>query len=87
MSDDFQAVVDELRDLIREMSPASCASVSETDRLIDDLGYDSLTLIELAVAIEDRFDLPAITEEEAMKIRTVGDLEGFVAGSKRSAVS
>ncbi|HEY3830132.1 MAG TPA: phosphopantetheine-binding protein [Solirubrobacteraceae bacterium] len=78
---------DTLRSLLVQMSPKDIQSVSADDRLVEDLGYDSLTLIELAVAIEDRFDLPAISEEEAMRIRTVGDLEQFIANSSGSAVT
>jgi acyl carrier protein len=81
------AVADELRGLIARMSPKNVKSVSAGERLVEDLGYDSLTLIELAVAIEDRFDLPAISEEEAMRIRTVGDLERFIANPHGSAVN
>ena len=80
------AVADELRGLIVRMSPKNVESVSDDERLVEDLGYDSLTLIELAVAIEDRFDLPTISEEEAMRIRTVGDLERFVANPHGSTV-
>jgi acyl carrier protein len=86
MTDQSHAVVNELRGLILRMSPRTVASTAAEDRLVEDLGYDSLTLIELAVAIEDRFDLPAITEEEAMRIKTVGDLERFVASPHGSAV-
>jgi acyl carrier protein len=86
MTDQSHAVVDKLRGLILRMSPRTVASASAEDRLVEDLGYDSLTLIELAVAIEDHFDLPAITEEEAMRIKTVGDLERFVSSPRGSAV-
>jgi acyl carrier protein len=81
------AVADELRGLIGRMSPKNVESVSGGERLVEDLGYDSLTLIELSVAIEDRFDLPAISEEEATRIRTVGDLERFIANPHGPAVT
>jgi acyl carrier protein len=42
-------------------------------RLQEDLGADSLTLVEIALALEDRFNL-SIPDEEWEKVSTVGDL-------------
>jgi acyl carrier protein len=42
-------------------------------RLVDDLGADSLTLVEITMAIEDRFNL-STPDERWEKVRTVGDL-------------
>ena len=41
--------------------------------LVDDLGFDSLKMVELMLAVEDRFDVP-IPIAEAQKIKTVQDL-------------
>jgi acyl carrier protein len=48
-----------------------------TDRLVDDLGLDSLTLTTLAVELEDRFRI-ILSDEEAAKVRTVGELVQMV---------
>jgi acyl carrier protein len=45
---------------------------------IDDLGADSLDTVELVMALEEEFDTE-IPDEEAEKIRTVGDVMAFVA--------
>ena len=42
-------------------------------RLVEDLNIDSLMLIELALTLEDRFDL-LIPDERLEKVRTVGDV-------------
>jgi acyl carrier protein len=42
-------------------------------RLQDDLGADSLTLVEITMVLEDRFNL-SIPDEEWEKVSTVGDL-------------
>ena len=41
-------------------------------KFIDDLGADSLDLVELVMALEEEYDTE-ITDEEAEKIQTVGD--------------
>lgn len=44
---------------------------------IDDFGADSLDLVELAMEIEDEFDIE-ITDEEAEKIKTVGQAIKYI---------
>jgi len=47
--------------------------IQETDRFYEDLGAESMDLVNLAVAIEDNFGI-FIPEEELASIRTVSDL-------------
>lgn len=47
--------------------------------LVDDLGADSLTLVEITMAIEDEFNL-SIPEERWERVRTVGDLFEALGG-------
>ncbi len=47
--------------------------------LMDDLGADSLDLVELIMALEQEFDVE-IPDEDAEKIKTVGDAVNFVKG-------
>lgn len=46
-------------------------------RLVEDLGLDSLALLTLAVAVEDRFEI-CLDEDEEAEIATVGDLVALV---------
>ena len=43
---------------------------------IDDLGADSLDLVELIMALEEEFDIE-IPDEEAEKLKTVGDAVNY----------
>lgn len=78
MTSQSNDVVTDVRGLIAGMSPKEMPIVAPQARLIEDLGYDSLALIELAVAIESHFGIEAISDEQAMGIATVGDLERLV---------
>ena len=46
---------------------------------VDDLGADSLDVVELTMALEEAFSLPDTPEDELMNIHTVGDLAAYVS--------
>lgn len=48
-----------------------------TSSITEDFGADSLEMVELAMALEDAFDI-AIAEEEYASLRTVGDIVNFI---------
>ena len=52
-------------------------AVRPEDRLYEDLGAESMDLVNIAVAVEDRFQV-FIPEEELAGLRTVGDLYALV---------
>jgi acyl carrier protein len=45
---------------------------------VDDLGIDSLDVVELVMELEDAFNMGEIPEEDLKKMRTVGDLVDYV---------
>jgi acyl carrier protein len=64
--------------VVAEMAPLWCARPNPSTRLREDLGYDSLSLLELAAALEDEFDLPPTAELDAQLADTAGDVERIV---------
>jgi acyl carrier protein len=65
-------------EIIGEMCPTGAREVSLTDRIADDLGYDSVAVVELALVLESEFDLQPISEEDAIDLVTVGDVAELV---------
>lgn len=55
--------------------------VQPGSRLVDDLGFDSIMMVELMSAIEDEFDL-VITLDEATRIETVADVQQTVIAAQ-----
>jgi acyl carrier protein len=76
------ALVDRVRDLIVEqLKLTDPGLVTPEASLIDDLGADSLDIVDLTIAIEEEFAGDAdieITDEDAENIRTVQDIISFL---------
>jgi len=74
-----------IADLIRRYAPQADAAVTSRTRLREELGFDSISLIELAFALELAFSLRPISDEAAMDIETVADVVRIVGQSARSS--
>ena len=53
------------------------SEINLTTSFIDDLGADSLDLVDLMMALEEEFDIE-VTEDEVENLKTVGDIVDFV---------
>ena len=53
--------------------------ISADTSFVDDLGADSLDVVELTMALEETFSLPDTPEDELTNIHTVGDLADYVS--------
>ena len=71
------AVEDKMIDIIVEQLSVDKEKVVSAASFVDDLGADSLDLVELIMAMEEEFDVE-IPDEEAEKIATVQDAINFV---------
>jgi acyl carrier protein len=67
-----------VRSIVLELMPVPGAEVSDESRLVDDLGFHSLALLELAFALEDEFDLAPIDEATARRIISVRDIQAHI---------
>lgn len=64
--------------IVLGMAPHPPTDVDPGSRLVEDLGYDSLRLIELSVALEERFGA-RFDPEAAVQIKTLYDATRYVA--------
>ena len=57
------------------------SSISPSQRLVEDLGADSLDVVELIMAFEDEFGV-SLPDEDIAKMKTVEDVVKFVSSLK-----
>jgi acyl carrier protein len=67
-----------IRVLVAEQLGIDPQEVRPEASILDDLGADSLDVVELVMAIEDEFDIE-VPDEAAEGIRTIGDVERYVS--------
>jgi acyl carrier protein len=56
---------------------ATAAEIVPEASFIDDLGADSLDIVELVMAMEEAFDIE-IPDDDAEKLQTIGDAVGYL---------
>jgi acyl carrier protein len=71
------AVEDRIREIIVDQLGVTVEEVVPEASFIDDLGADSLDIVELVMAIEEEFDLE-IPDEDAERIQSVQDANNYI---------
>jgi acyl carrier protein len=71
-----------LADIVNEVAGIPAEDVQMDKSFVDDLDVDSLSMVEVVVAAEEKFDVK-IPDEEVKNLKTVGDAVAFIenAGS------
>lgn len=72
-----EEVLERVRNIIVEQLGVTENSVTMEASFIDDLGADSLDIVELVMALEEEFDIE-IPDEDAEKVATVGDVVDYI---------
>ena len=71
------ALLDDVKDVVIEQLDCDTAEVKEDSKFIEDLGADTLDVVELVMALEEKFDIE-IPDEDAEKILTVADAIKYI---------
>ncbi len=78
MAADVEKITQRLKEIIAEQLGISEEEIVPEASFVDDLGADSLDLVELIMALEEVFGME-ISDEEAEKIQTVQDAINYIA--------
>jgi acyl carrier protein len=73
-----ESLEDRIRNLVSEQLGVDRGELVPSAKILDDLGADSLDVVELVMALEEAFDIE-IPDEDAELMNTIGDIEGYVA--------
>ncbi len=74
-------IFDQVKKIVVDQLGVDEAEVTENASFTDDLGADSLDVVELVMALEEEFDLE-IPDEDAEKIGTVGEAMKYIQEKK-----
>ena len=70
-------VFEKITKIIAEQLDVEEDAIKEASSITDDLGADSLDVVDLVMSIEDEFDVE-IPEDQVENIKTVGDIVKYI---------
>ena len=68
---------DRLRQLVSSQLGVDLDEIVKDARILDDLGADSLDVVELVMALEEAFDI-VVPDEDVESMQTIGDVEAYL---------
>jgi len=75
------ALFDEVKEVVVEQLNVGPDEVKMESKFVEDLGADSLDVVELVMALEEKFNME-IPDDQAEKIQTVGDAVKYIEENK-----
>lgn len=70
-------IFDKVKEIIADKLSVDADEITMESSFVDDLGADSLDIVELIMALEDEFDME-IPDEQAEKISTVANVVEYI---------
>ena len=70
-------IFEKVKTLVAEQLDAEADTITESTSITDDLGADSLDVVDLVMAIEDEFSIE-IPEDQVENIKTIGDIVKYI---------
>jgi len=77
----LSTTLDRVKKVVVDRLKVSADEVTETASFIDDLGADSLDVVDLVIGFEDEFEVQ-IPDEDAEKIQSVGQAIDYIKAHK-----
>ena len=73
-------ILQKMQELVGEQFAMEPAEVTMDTSFEEDLGADSVDLVELVMAMEEEFEVGEIEEDELGSLKTVGDAVNYLVG-------
>lgn len=82
-----QEIIERINRSLAEEFEIDLAEMTPETTLFEDMGLDSLDVVDLVIVLETAFAIKIREEEAIRKIRTLGDIHTFVINKKRAMES
>ena len=80
MNMSMEEIFQTIQNLVVEQFAVEPETVTMGTTFEEDLGADSVDLVDLVMAMEEEFEIGEVQEEELGSMKTVGDTVNFIAG-------
>lgn len=80
-----QQIIEKINSSLAEEFEFDLGEMTPETTLFEDMGLDSLDVVDLVIVLESAFGMKIREEEAIRKIRTLGDIHNFVIAKKRAA--
>ena len=64
---------EKVKKILADQLNVKADKIKQESKIVEDLGADSLDVVELLMSMEDQFGI-SVSDEEAVKLKTVGDI-------------
>ena len=71
-------VLEKIKAILSSQFDVDADSITPDTDLVDDLGADSLDLVDMLMSLEDEFNIGEVPDEMVEKIHTVGQLVTYI---------
>lgn len=71
-------VLEKLKEILSAQFDVEADTITADTDIVDDLGADSLDLVDMLMSLEDEFNIGEVPDEMIEKIRTVGQLVAYI---------
>lgn len=82
-----QEIIEKINSSLAEEFEYALAEMTPDTTLFEEMGLDSLDVVDLVIVLETAFGMKIREEESIRKIRTLGDIYTFVIDKKRQMES
>ncbi len=82
-----QEIIEQINSSLAEEFEFNLGEMTPETTLFEDMGLDSLDVVDLVIVLETAFGMKIREEEAIRKIRTLGDIHNFVISKKRQMES
>ena len=84
MAEENNIIEEKVKNILGDQLSRSGGKIKLTDKIVEDLGADSLDIIEMMMSLEEEYGI-TIPEEQTQEIVTVGDLVEYIANKKQQS--